>query len=256
MLRALFTSASGMIIQERRQANVANNLANTSTTAFKKQEMFAKELDKATVLAKDNDKGSTKPLGDLSFGAEIDEIYIDYEQGLLQDTNINTDFALEGQGFFKVRLADNTEGYTRDGNFKIDNKGYLTTAQGGLVLGTNLSTKREEPIKVDNKEINCSKDGILSLDDKNAYQLKVVNLNTVNNINALGNGIYKIQQGNETAAGDVSVYQGKLERSNVNPLEEMVKMIEITRGYESNQKVIQSIDNTLGKAVNDIGKIR
>ncbi len=254
MMRALFTAASGMIVQEKRQMNVSNNLANTSTTGFKFHDLITKETDQSII--QNREKTSTgqrymRKIGELGLGAEVDELFIDYEQGALEETNRATDFALQGEGFFKIRYSDNQYGYTRNGHFIIDSKGYLCTEDGKTVL-----SNRGRNIKVDDKKIEVNEEGEIFLDGKRKYTFEIVSLESVNQLDIIGEGIYLIKDGEEKEVEDTTVIQNSLERSNVNPLEEMVKMIQISRTFESNQKVIKAVDQILGKSVNEVGKIR
>lgn len=254
MMRALFTATSGMIIQEKRQMNVSNNLANAGTTGYKFKDMIAKETNESTIQNREKlstGQGYMRKVGELSLGAEIDELYIDYEQGALEDTNKPLDFALQGEGFFKIRYNNNQYGYTRNGHFTIDSKGYLCTQDGKRVL-----SDRGKDIRIENKAIEVNEQGEIYLDGEEEYKFGIVSLQSVKKLDVIGEGVYLIKDGREKKIEDTAIYQNKLERSNVNPLEEMVKMIQISRTFESNQKVIQAVDEILGKSVNEVGRVR
>ncbi len=253
MIRGLFTAASGMIIQERRQTNTTNNLSNAATTGFKMQELISKETHKSLIQNREssnNGNSYMRNIGELSLGAEIDEVYSNFEQGMLKETTRDTDLAIEGEGFFKVQFNELQIGYTRNGHFKIDSQGYLTTEDGKRVL-----TKDNSPILAENKVLSVSEDGAVFLDGEEEYALGIVNIGSSENLNAIGSGYYLVENAQEIVPEDVVVHQRMLEQSNVNPLKEMVRMIEISRSYESNQKVLQAIDEMLGKSVNSVGKI-
>jgi len=192
----------------------------------------------------------------MSFGVEIDRVFIDFQQGELEETGKETDIALLGEGFFKIQTNENEVGYSRDGKLRVDQAGFLTNQNGNVMLGTDLNTNTETLINVSDKEFSIGKDGTINIGGKDAYKLKVVNLGNIDEINPQGKSIYKVEDAIEYAVQNVDVIQGSLEKSNVNPLEQMVKMIEITRSFESNQKVIQAADTMLGKAVNEVGKLR
>lgn len=252
MMRALFTAASGMIIQERRQVNIANNLSNANTPGFKIQDLITKEKEKVMIQNREhtNRQVYMKNLGALSLGAEIDDLAIDFEQGTLQDTDRDLDFALEGEGFFKIQWNDTQVGYTRNGQFKLDQEGYLITQEGKRVLGQG-----NEYIMIDERKVSVGKDGTIFLDEDDEYQFDIVTLNTVDNLKVIGSGIYLVDNAEEVPAENTRVYQKKLENSNINPLDEMVKMIEVSRTFESNQKVLQAIDQMMEKSVNSVGKV-
>lgn len=253
MMRALYTAASGMIVQEKRQMNVSNNLANAGTTGYKFKELITKETDRSIIQNREKigaDQRYMRTLGELALGTEIDELYIDYEQGALEETDRATDFALQGEGFFKIRYNDDQYGYTRNGHFIVDKKGYLCTEDGRRVLNN-----RNKDIKVEDKTIEVNAEGEIYLDGDKKTEFGIVSLEKVEKLDVVGEGVYLIQEGKEKKIEDTTICQRKLERSNVNPLEEMVKMIQISRTFESNQKVIQSVDEILGKSVNQVGKV-
>jgi len=251
-MRALFTAGSGMIIQERRQANTTNNLSNAATTGFKMQELISKETGRSLIQNRehsDRGKNFMRDIGEISLGAEIDEVYSNFEQGMLEETSRDTDFAIEGEGFFRVEFSDLQTGYTRNGHFKIDREGYLTTEDGKRVL-----SKNNQSILVEDKKLSVSGDGVVSLDGDEEYELGIVNI-AGTNLKAIGEGYYLMENGQEVESEDAVIHQKMLEQSNVNPLKEMVRMIEIARSFESNQKVLQSIDKMMEKSVNSIGKV-
>lgn len=254
MMRALFTAASGMIVQEKRQMNVSNNLANSGTTGFKFHDLITKETDRSIIQHRDkagNNQGHMRKIGELGLGVEVDELFIDYEQGALEETNRALDFALQGEGFFKIRFSNHQYGYTRNGHFIIDSKGYLCTEDGKRVL-----SDKGKKIEVEDKEIQVNEEGEIYLDGKKKYKFEIVSLESAKELDIIGEGVYLIKDGRERAAKETSVIQNNLERSNVNPLEEMVKMIQISRTFESNQKVIKAVDEMLGKSVNEVGRVR
>lgn len=248
-----------MIIQERKQAVISNNLTNSNTTGYKTQDLFSKEMDKAAVFYMDQaspGKYVRQDIGSMSLGSEVDEIYFNFEQGLLQDTDKDTDLALDGDGFFKVQWG-NGVGYTRNGNFKTDGDGYLVMQDGATrLLGINAYTGAQEAIRVGNSEIKVNTAGEMSLDGVPAYRLQIVNIQPGVNIQAIGNSIFTVAAGNEIPAQGTLVHQSKIERSNVNVINEMVKMIEASRSFESGQRVITALDNTLGKVVTEVGRVR
>ncbi len=259
MIRALFTAASGMIVQERHQTIVANNISNASTASFKQQDLLAKEVQKRSIKNMDGALAGTaqeREIGDMSFGVEVDRIHIDFAQGDLEETGIDTDIALQGKGFLKIMLSDSQVGYTRNGKLSVNQQGILTTSTGEPVLGKDLSTGKDVMMHVDDKELTISSNGAVNLNGKKSYQLDIVNLVNIDFMNPLGDSVYQIENGMETTVNDTKIVQGSLEKSNVNPLDQMVKMIEITRNFETNQKVIKTIDQMLAKSASEVGKVR
>lgn len=257
MIRGLYTSAMGMIVQEKRQANVSQNLSNVETNSFKKQEIIAKAFDRVGVKNRGNNLQGNRltTIGEMHLGVEIDDLYNDFEQGILEETNNFLDIAIEGEGFFTIQLPNGELAYTRDGSFKINENGQLSTKQGYLVLGRNEYNGTLGSIQLNSEEIQVDTRGIITVPNGQRHTLNIVNFADAQALHRLGENIYTIEGGQPLIGDEYSLRQGFVEKSNVNPLEEMVKMIEITRSFESNQKVVQSMDETLGKAVNEVGKL-
>ncbi|SJZ52375.1 flagellar basal-body rod protein FlgF [Garciella nitratireducens] len=252
MIRGLYTSAMGMITQQKRQENVSNNLANIETNGFKKQEIIAKAFDQ--MIVKNRAKISENilsPIGKIHLGVMIDGVYTDFEQGPLEETSHSLDLAIQGGGFFTIELPNGQLAYTRDGSFQINENGQLITKQGYLVLDHNLQS-----ISLENERVQIDKNGSITSDSGQKFILNIVNFQNGQDLHRLGENLYILEGGQTVPAENYLIKQGFLEKSNVNPLEELVKMIEITRSFESNQRVIQAMDETLGKAVNEIGRLR
>ena len=121
-------------------------------------------------------------------------------------------------------------------------------------MGTNLKTKAVEPIKVDNSKIVCDANNDISLDGKLAYKINVADFNDYSNLKMVGDNLYEGASPNNNQS--IAVKQNALESSNVNVTSEMIDMMTVLRQYESNQKVIQDMDDTLGRAVNDLGTVK
>ena len=149
--------------------------------------------------------------------------------------------------------------FTRDGGFVINTDGYLVTKDGDYVLNRNAAlngnTGEAGYIRVDpTKPILVDSYGRIYQDDVQVADIGVIDVADYNYIEHFGENLYQLHNGGQIVDGTAQVYQGVLEMSNVNVVNEMVQMINVTRAYESNQKVIQSIDTTLEKAVN-LGKV-
>ena len=141
MIRGLYTSAMGMIVQEKRQENVSQNLANIETPSFKQQELIAAATHRMNVLNRANDPAGRRlsAIGSMHFGASVDDLYTDFGQGLLKETNKPLDFAIEGQGFFTVLLPIGGQAYTRTAASGSIRTG-LVTSDGHPVLDINGQT--------------------------------------------------------------------------------------------------------------------
>ncbi|HHY81533.1 MAG TPA: flagellar basal-body rod protein FlgF [Clostridiales bacterium] len=250
MIRGLYTSAMGMIVQQKRQENVSHNLSNIETNSFKQQELIAEASFQMDVLNRSNNHGRLSSIGNMHFGVSVDDLYTDFEQGLLKETNNPLDFAIDGEGFFTVRLPNGQEAYTRDGSFRLNENGELVTSEGYQVLGYD-----GEPIQLGTENVTADNYGGIITQDGRYFSLGIVTFADAQLLHRLGDNLYTIEDGEPMTGGAYTLRQGFIESSNVNLLEEMVKMIEITRNFESNQKVVQAMDETLDKAVNEVGRL-
>jgi len=250
MIRGLYTSAMGMIVQERRQANVSQNLSNVETNSFRQQQILVAASHRMNVLNRASHPGRhLTGIGSMETGTSVDGAYTDDRQGVLQETKNPLDFAIDGDGFFAVRLPDGQTAYTRDGSFQLDADGQLVTGQGYPVLGTD-----GQGILPGTEDITVDAQGGITMPDGRSASLAVVSFANPQDLNRLGDNLYT--SGEQAIPGEAyELKQGFLEGSNVDSLTELVRMIEISRNFESNQKVAQAMDETLGKAVNEVGKL-
>lgn len=259
MIRGLYTAVSGMITQEAKQDVITNNLSNSTTVGFKQDNLAIRRFD--DVLLENYDKvvggkNVRNELGTLSLGSKVDSVNTDFTQGMVQDTGKPTDFAIDGKGFFTVQRNDgvnNGQYFTRDGHFHVNMRGILVNDTGDAVIGRNLTTNQLEPINVGNGKIASDIYGNISIDGNPMYKLYTVDFNDYNSIKKAGDNLY---QGNNAVENNAIIKQNSLEKSNVNVINEMANMITTMRSFETNQKIIQSLDETLGKAVNEVGSVR
>lgn len=282
MIRGLYTGASGMMAQMHRMDALSNNLANVDVTGYKRDTSVSKAFPEM-LIRRMNDDGlykfpfgsiDTAPIvGTLGSGVEYNETFTIFSQGALKQTENPFDMALDGEGFFSVSV-NGEERYTRNGTFLLNDKGILVTKDGHPVLGQNgeISIKKNNFV-IDEKG-NVYQNAAFSEDPErlvsmmeNEWEdlelvdtLKIADFTRTRYLKKEGNSFwkstyesgdaYQVELGSET-----KVIQGFLEGSNVNPVTEMVKMIEINRAYEANQKVIQSQDSLTGRLFNDILRV-
>ncbi len=260
MIRGLYTAVTGLITGEAKQSVVSNNLANASTIGFKSDNLSIKKFDDVLIQNYDkisNGVNTRNVIGSLSMGSKIDDLNTYFEQGVIQKTDKDTDFAIEGKGFFTVQRNDGITSknyYTRSGDFHIDGKGYLLNNSGDRVLCKNKATNALEPLNVSNGKLQVDKSGNVSVNGVNAYKINTVDFADYKTLKKVGDNLFEGASPIDNAAG--SVIQNALEKSNVNVASEMVNMMTIMRNFESNQKVLQAMDETLGKAVNEVGTVR
>ena len=259
MIRGLYTAISGMITQEAKQDVITNNLANANTVGFKQDNLAAKQFDDVLISNYDKISGGKNVknyIGTLSMGSGIDEVKTDFTQGMIESTDKPTDFAIDGRGFFEVSrndgIAANTY-YSRDGHFHVNTAGYLVNDSGDNVLGTNVITGGTEPIYVGNGKITVDAAGNMKVDNQLKYRFNFADVNNPNDLTKVGDNLYSARNVTQINA---AVKQNALEKSNVNVISTMVDMMNVMRTFETNQKVVQAMDDTLGKAVNEVGSIR
>jgi flagellar basal-body rod protein FlgF len=282
LIRGLYTGGSGMMTQQDRLDTISNNLANVDLTGFKKDTAIQKAFPEL-LLRRMSDNGTyvfpfgsveTSPIvGKIGTGVETNEVFTNFTQGTFKQTENPFDMALEGKGFMSV-AAENGEVYTRNGSFLLSNDGYLVTKDGNFVLGEN------GPIKLKKNNFIIDQDGVVYQNAKFAQdekrlvsleenewedlervdKLKLVDFDSTRYLKKQGESYWKATEDSGDAkiiepGSRPKVKQGFLEGSNVNPVTEMVEMIEVNRSYEANQKLIQTEDNLLGRLLNEVMKV-
>lgn len=266
MVKGLYTAWSGMINEMNRMDVMTNNLANADTNGYKKEGATSQTFDEqlAVKIKDQSDLGLPKRLGGMYPGVKIGETYTDYSQGSFQVTDSQYDIALDGDGFFAISFTnkngETSVKYTRDGAFTVNTQGYLVTKDGDFVLNQagaeNTDPAAGNYIQLDpNLPFTVDEKGNIHQDGQVVAQLGVIDFEDYNYLAKYGENLYQPVDGATLADADVRVRQGYIEASNVNVVTEMVNMITITRAYESNQKVIQTIDGMLDRAVNNVGRV-
>ncbi|MZP43142.1 flagellar hook-basal body complex protein [Heliobacterium gestii] len=266
MIRGLYTSAAGMLVQQTNQDVIANNLANVNTVSFKKDRAVFREFPEM-LIRRMHDLSPGEPgqaeknpvIGRLGTGAVVDAIWTDTSNPGVRVTQNPTDLAILGRGFFVVNTPEG-ERYTRDGQFSLRADGALVTAEGYAVQGTagDITVPSGGAIRIDSE-------GRVFSGDNEVAQLRVVGYDELAPgqeppLLKAGDSLYRLnQQGaggglRDLAAGEREIKPGALELANVNVVQEMVQMITASRAYEANQKAIQSQDSTLEKACGELGK--
>lgn len=260
MVKGLYAAWTGLVNEQNRMDVMTNNLANASTVGYKKEGTTSQAFnDVLAVKLKDESVGlsNVQRIGINSPGVKIGENYTDYSQGSFRVTGNTYDLALSGSGFFQVDFAVNDEEtvpmYTRAGQFTLNKDGYLVTQEGDYVIGAD-----DKRIQLDTlKDTSIDTTGRITQDGQVVGQIKLVDFADYNYLEKYGETYYRALEGaDETVVADATVNSGCLEMSNVQTVSEMVNMISITRAYESNQKIMQTIDGTLDIAVNQLGRLR
>jgi flagellar basal-body rod protein FlgG len=280
MIRGLYTGASGMIAQQWKMDAIANNLANIDLDGYKKDITIHKNFPELLLRRMNDDGLGLNPfgshdeapiIGKLGLGVETNELFTEFTQGPLKETENDFNLALDGEGFFAVATPYG-ERYTRNGSFTLGKEGYLETKEGYPVLGEN------GPIRVKENNFKVDKDGRVWINAayaedperlvsrrENEWEdtvlldsLKLVGFERERYLAKQGSSLWKATEESgpaEALAVRPGVHQGFIEGANVNPITEMVQMIEVNRAYEANQKTIQQQDATLGKLINEVAKL-
>lgn len=256
MIRGLYIAASGLLTGQTEMENLSNNMANINTPGFKKENVAIKSFDKVLLETHnrvDNGKLYSDKIGELELGVGIDQTNSVMTQGIIEETGRNLDFAIDGDGsgleFFNVQDFNGNIKYTRNGRFKIDAGGFLLTQEGYKVMGNN-----GQPIRVNTNDIKLNNDGSIVGATTSGVKFAISKFNS-QDIKKDSETFNCFTGSNPQADNKSIVKQSSLEKSNVDPIEVVTKMISIMRKYESNQKIIQQMDETLGKTVNEVGRV-
>ena len=255
MIRALYTAATGMLAQQMNLDNIANNLANASTTGFHTSRLQFHDLIYQNIVAPGAaaTQQTTIPEGlQVGLGVRPASSELIQTEGDFDNTGNPLDLAIQGNGFFQVTLPTGDVAYTRSGAFHLDQNGNVVTAQGDP-LTPNIT------IPSNALSVTVGTDGTVSITlpaQAQAQQVGAIQLATFPNpggLNSVGNGMFQPT----TASGDAilgtpggpdgvgTIQQGNLEESNVNVVTEFVNMILAQRSYEANSKVIRSADEMM-----------
>ncbi len=255
MFRGLYTSYTGMKVQQQRVDAISNNIANVNTNGYKRDRLIEKSF-KEVLTTRIRDGKSDTRIGKMSLGVSVAEVFTDFSQGSLKQTNNELDIAIAGRGFFKLGVPDKSGNmaikYTRDGSFTLDSNKDLCTKDGKYVL----SESGDKINLAENALPRINKDGSVYLKEKFIAKLGVVDFADEKMLKKEGDSMFVVPDNAETRAFEGSLEQGFLEGSGVNSVQEMINLITANRIYEANQKVIQTYDETMSKVVNEVGSVK
>ncbi len=256
-MRALWTAATGMKAQQLNIDTIANNLSNVNTTAYKAQRMEFKDLFYTTLKRNNQYDQEGSPVNlEMGHGVMPMATSRNFQNGSFMQTEGTFDVAIDGSGFFSVLMPNGDIRYTRDGSFKLsvdDGEAMLVTSEGYIVLDED---DNEIYIEEGVTDISIDELGyITGLDEDGEVveiaRLKVVNFTNPNGLLSVGSNLYSatVASGEEIPMDaeemDCRILQGYLEASNVQVVDEMVKMITAQRAYEISSKAIQTSDEML-----------
>ncbi|MGF2054374.1 flagellar hook-basal body protein [Vagococcus fluvialis] len=234
MIRSMDTLQKSFNILQKKQENTSSNVSNVNTFGFKSQKIIQK-TDKEKQMFNHlkgpqlNDKNE---IGTFIFGNRIDKINKNMTTGSMKQTNKQTDYAILGDGFFNIQLANGTIGYTKNGHFQVNEQNQLVTQEGYLVLSDN-----GQPIDARQQNPN----------------FRLTKFNDLNNLTAIGESLFSGVNGEQDLNSRVENHM--LESSNVDMVDEMTDLLQTAREFEINQKALHTSDETLRKLTNEIGRV-
>ena len=256
MSGGIYMAASGALAYEKRLQLISNNLANANTVGYKMDHGQFQSIDPADLPASMSSASPELNTSQAqSFWFQFNS-YTDFTHGSLKNTGNDFDLALVGDGFFCVQKPDGVH-YTRKGNFTLNAEGVLVTGNGFPVVGDGgeIEVKgSENPHQF--KKFTVDEEGNVSVDGKQVGSLRIVNFPEPGKLMKMGDTLFKAAENSPppVKAEDFKVSQGFVELSNVDVVKMMTEMIEVLRGYESYQKVIQSADEASSRSINEVGK--
>lgn len=239
MYKGIYISMTGMQMRENELSAVSNNLANINTTGYKRQSFASRVYPLLSGRPPEPKALYQNVRAQTYFGTQ----YIDTSQGTLRNTGNPLDFAIQGEGFFVVQRGQRVF-FTREGSFTKDSENYLVNQNGLRVLDENNA-----PILIEGTKIEVARDGSIYIDGNLVSKIKVVR---VENLRHIGNSLYEGTERQQTAG---EILQGWLEGSNVNPMNEMVQLIQAIRNFEFAQRVTTNFDQLAQRAVSEIARI-
>lgn len=256
MIRGLYTAASGLLSNLRRQEAVSNNLANANTIGYKEdassdssfQKVLATRIGNASVPVP---LTFQKRLGTVGTGAYQSERRAFLQQGNLAETGEQLDLAIVGPGFFATRTPGGDTLYTRDGHFTTNEAGEITTVEGRQVLDANGQT-----INVGGGLVSILRNGEVSVDGNVLTTLGVYDIPADQLVRAQGSAFTAVGVPTALALGsEQRVEQGKLEQSNIDLAEESIRLMNSSRQFEASQRVFRELSANLERAVTEIGRV-
>ncbi len=242
----MYKGAAALSAYERWQDTIAQNLANVAVNGYRKNETSFSGVMADVTQLKNGDSVSQKSKGVMPLSARS----FNMTPGSTTYTGVDTNFASEGDGFFRIRKADGTVAYTRNGNFRLSSDYNLVTQEGHLVEGDNgpITFRQEGGV------ISINGEGLLSQGQQQVGKLALFRFNDNFKLHRIEGGFLTPGAGNPALPMERPVFIHKaIEASNVKPVEEMVNMISLGRAYDTAKKVLDVSDDAAGKAIQYLG---
>jgi flagellar basal-body rod protein FlgF len=261
MIKGLYNSAAGMLPLPYRQDLITNNLANVNTAGYKQDRAFIRELVTADLYLNENQiasSGTPPPMVNTSPPAfrasvgnssQVVQMQTEFEQGEIEVTGVDHNIAIKGDGFFTVETPEGIR-FTRGGNFQMDPDGNLATVQGYQVRGA------DGPLNIQGGKLKVLQNGDVYINNNIVGTLLISDFEKPYALNKVSDNLFAPQEGATAQASEnFTIHQGTLERANAHPIDQLVSMIEVQRHFELGQRAIRLQDETLQKAVGQVGRI-
>ncbi|SHG14078.1 flagellar basal-body rod protein FlgF/flagellar basal-body rod protein FlgG [Fodinibius roseus] len=245
MLERLEAQMQAMQMLSKTQEVTADNLANINTPGFKGNKVFYQ-------MVKEQVDGR-------EVSRTIPRQHLDMSQGVLEATNNEFDFAIKGEGFFMVEGQNGERQLTRDGRFHIDPDGFLVDGNGSKVIGNGGPINMPDLIRATEANnggggMEVATDGTIRINDEVYDQIRTVGVEDPSQLERQGSNYFKATEEMLTEDHSSSIMQGYFEKGNVNPLNEMVDMMQTVKTFESQQRAIRTTDEMLGQATSKLGQ--
>lgn len=249
MSRGFYALTSGMLTQQRKIDISSNNISNMNTAGYKKEKVVTTNFGNLLInkYKQNGNYQESIPLENVSIIRTIEDNNVIHSQGSLEETGSPTDFAIMGAGFFSINNNENIE-YTRNGNFNVDQEGYLSLENVGRVQG------EYGDVYIGTDKFEFIEDGSIIVEDEVVDKIAVYDFIDYDNLNKLGKGMY-----NSVEEPDLveyaSIVNNTIERSNVNVTEEITDIMSSQRALQTASQALKIYDMIQDKAVNEIAKI-
>ncbi len=234
MIDAIKATQIAMLEDQARLQTISQNISNMQTAGYKRQLLEAGAFN-------DHLEAETASVSQHMQSAQM------LNQGTVVQTQNAKDIALAGDGFFEVQTKEGVF-YSRRGDFHVNEKGQLSAATGGLIMG------KSGPIQVDDNEFTINTQGVIYIDNRKVDQLNIVEFTHPQALKYCGQGLYETLESPLPAQSSTRVLQGFIEQSNVKSVDEMMEMVKTSRHYEASQRVMHIADSLLSTAIKQLGE--
>lgn len=252
MITGLYLSAAGVMTSSYKQDVIANNLANSETTGFKRDLALFRERRTEARERGLGPSSSNQLLEGLTGGMLAVPTMVDQSQGDIETTGRNFDVAIEGRGYFMVESPGGARHLTRNGSLMTNNKGEVILADGS---GSRVLDPQGKPISADANRCLIGKDGTITRAGKPVARLGVFDVPHPDLLTKRGGTLLDYPDMAQARPADGVVRSTFLERSNVDPATELSELMSTQRELEANANMIRYQDQTLGRLVNDVAKV-